>query len=118
MIAAITLPFFKLSKIRGPDFTGLLTTLSMFLFATFALLKSMDPENEHYPWLCVTFVAMHSFTIQCGFVSIPNLLTNELYSHDVRPLLKSTTRCIQSILLFIFLSVCLNMICQNLCEVE
>ena len=80
--------------------------MSLASFATCDLLITKMLFNTQFlPWLSVVFVCASTLSANWGLQTIPNLMSAELFSPDVRPMQKSFSRGVQSTLTFCSLMV-------------
>ena len=87
-------------------FTGILTAIFLSGFAICDYLASnIYPNSTSLSWLSVVFVCMSTLSANWGVQTIPNLMSSELYSSEVRPILKSFSCGVRSLLLFCSLMV-------------
>ena len=80
----------------------------MFLasFATCDLLSIyVFTKTPFLPWVSVVLVCASTLSANWGLQTIPNLMSAELFSPDVRPMQKSFSRGVQSTLTFCSLMV-------------
>ena len=86
--------------------TGAMTATFLLSFAiSDYFVSNVYPNSIHLAWLSIAFISLSTLSANWGIQTIPNLMASELYSFEVRPIMKSFSRGVQSLLLFIFLMV-------------
>lgn len=70
--------------------SGVTTILALLAFATSYTLKEVRPEVMQ--WLSLASACLLVFAVQLGVQTLPNLLSGELFTADIRALCKGFTR--------------------------
>ena len=94
---------YKSSLIKDCVLAGVCTAMSLLAFGICDYLHKKvlkGDEGMFLPWLNIVFVCTSTLAANWGVQTIPNLMSSTLFSPDVRPMQKSISRGVQSVLQF------------------
>ena len=85
-------------------YLGILTSSCLLIFGTINYLEDQNSHIKYLDWIGIVFLCLSTF-FSVGIMTIPGIMQNVLFAQKIRPLQKSVSRGVNSMLSFLSMIV-------------